>query len=239
MQKIQNIITVYSGKGGVGKSTVAFSLAKALKDLNLSVGILDADIHGPSLPILMDEKGPPQMKEGQFLPFEKDGLRGMSIGFLVNTQQALAWRGPMVQKAIRQLFHDVRWDAPDILIVDMPPGTGDIQITINRLVNIRGSILVTTPDPLALEDLHRSIDLLQKLNTPLLGLIENMGHILCPNCDHHISFSDPELDKLKNHIPLLGSIPFDFRFRTHRSDNFPQKQAFEKIAEKLWQSLNS
>jgi ATP-binding protein involved in chromosome partitioning len=183
---IKNIIAVTSGKGGVGKSTTAVNLALSLAKLGTSVGILDADIYGPSLPILFGETGykPDVSSNNRFIPLEKYNVQAMSFGFLADPKQATIWRGAIVNKALTQLLNDSEWNELDVLIIDMPPGTGDIHLTIAQNFPITATLVVTTPQDIALLDVGKSINMFQKLDIPCLGVVENMSTHICENCGH-------------------------------------------------------
>src|SRR5262245_46419771 len=180
---VTNIVAVASGKGGVGKSTTAVNLALALKEQGLRVGILDADIYGPSMPRLLGLKGQPQQLAGNKLaPMEAYGLKVMSMGFLVDEETPMIWRGPMVMSALSQMLKDVAWGELDILVVDMPPGTGDAQLTMAQQVPLAGAIIVSTPQDLALIDARKGLNMFRRVNVPVLGLVENMSTFICPHC---------------------------------------------------------
>lgn len=213
---IKKIIAVASGKGGVGKSTIAANLAANFSKQGLKTGLLDADIYGPSVPKLMGlpNERPPLNDRQQLIPFEKHGLKIMSIGFMVDQDTPMIWRGPMVQSAIYQMLRDVDWGTPDnmldVLVIDMPPGTGDAQLTIAQKINLDGAIIVSTPQDLALIDAIKGIEMFNKTNVPVLGLIENMSTHICSNCGHeeHIfGHGTIEQEALKRNIPYLGAIP--------------------------------
>lgn len=237
LSHIRNVISVSSGKGGVGKSTVAFHLARTLAEGHgLRVGLLDADIHGPSLPILMGDMGKPQLTGSKIQPFTKDGLRAMSMGFLIEPNSALIWRGLMVQKAIKQLLFDVAWGDLDVLLIDMPPGTGDIPLTINQWVPLAGGIVVSTSDPLSLADTIKGVQMLKKMGIPFWGFVENMSHIVCPHCQGDISLVHTSLvqeQARKEGDPFLGSIPFDRALRFGDEMTAPVHQAFKEITGKI------
>ena len=218
----KQIIAVASGKGGVGKSTVAVNLAYALAQAGQKVGLLDCDIYGPSVPTLTNlpiQK--PEQAEGKLLPFEKDGMKIMSIGFLTDKEAAMIWRGPMVQTAIYQMLRDTKWDNDtgeplDILILDMPPGTGDAQLTIAQKIDVTGAVIVSTPQDLALLDAIKAINMFQKTNVPILGLIENMSTHICGNCGHESHIFGHETVKIeaeKRGIKFLGAIPLSSDIR--------------------------
>jgi ATP-binding protein involved in chromosome partitioning len=180
---IESVIAVASGKGGVGKSTTAVNLALGLRDLGLKVGVLDADIYGPSMPRLLAVKTKPETIGGRTLrPVEAYGMKVMSIGFLVDEETPMIWRGPMVMSAITQMLREVEWGALDVLVVDMPPGTGDAQLTLAQQVPLAGAVIVSTPQDLALIDARRGVAMFQRVNVPILGVVENMSYFVCPQC---------------------------------------------------------
>ena len=181
---VGSIIAVASGKGGVGKSTVAVNLALGLKALGFKVGLLDADIYGPSVPRLLAIKDKPRSDGKKLYPIEKFGLKTMSIGFLVDEDKPMIWRGPMVQSALSQMLGDVEWAPLDVLVVDMPPGTGDAQLTLAQRVPLKGAVIVSTPQDLALIDARKGLNMFRKTEVPVLGIVENMSLFICPNCGH-------------------------------------------------------
>ncbi|HEY5337188.1 MAG TPA: iron-sulfur cluster carrier protein ApbC [Rhizomicrobium sp.] len=204
------VIAVASGKGGVGKSTVAVNLALGLSKLGLKVGLLDADIYGPSVPRLLDITNKPQSDGHKLQPIEKFGIKAMSIGFLVAEDSPMIWRGPMVQSALTQMMNDVAWAPLDVLVIDMPPGTGDAQLTIAQRVPLKGAVIVSTPQDIALIDARKGIAMFEKTQVPILGIVENMSVFVCENCGHesHIfghGGAKAEATKLK--VPFLGEIP--------------------------------
>ena len=214
LEGISNVVAVASGKGGVGKSTVAVNLALALAQEGASIGILDADIYGPSQPRMLGLTGErPMTHDGKTLePLEAHGIKAMSIGFLVDDQQPMAWRGPMVTSALNQLLTDTRWGGVDYLIVDMPPGTGDIQLTLAQQVPVSGAIIVTTPQDIALADARKGLEMFQKVNVPVLGIVENMSVHVCSQCGHEESvFGQAGGLRLAEQyeLPLLGALPLD------------------------------
>ncbi len=215
---IKNIIAIASGKGGVGKSTTSVNLALALQSEGARVGILDADIYGPSIPKMLGVEGQsPKSDDGKSMtPIEAFGLDAMSIGFLVPDSDAAVWRGPMASRAFDQLLNETRWHDLDYLIVDMPPGTGDIQLTLSQKVPVCGAVIVTTPQDIALADATKGIAMFNKVNVPILGLIENMSYHICDNCGHHSHLfgQDGGVSAAKEHnIPLLGQLPLDITIR--------------------------
>jgi ATP-binding protein involved in chromosome partitioning len=222
---IGSIIAVASGKGGVGKSTTALNLALALRDLGLRVGLLDADIYGPSVPRLTGVREKPTLNDAKkMVPIMRFGLPLMSIGFLVEEETAMVWRGPMVMSAIRQMLWDVAWGELDILVVDMPPGTGDAQLTLAQQVPLRGVVIVSTPQDLALIDARRGIAMFDKVNVPTLGIIENMSYFQCPECGTRSDIfghggARHEAERLK--VPFLGEIPLHMSIRTSSDAGTP------------------
>lgn len=223
---VKNIIAVASGKGGVGKSTTAINLALALVAEGARVGVLDADIYGPSQPIMMGRVGVrPESKDQKTIePVVNHGVQSMSIGYLVEPEQAMVWRGPMVSSALQQLLNDTRWDNIDYLIIDLPPGTGDIQLTLAQKVPVTAAIIVTTPQDIALADAIKGVAMFQKVNVPVLGVIENMAMHICSNCGHqeHI-FGVGGGAKLAAQygVEMLGSMPLDIRIREQTDSGKP------------------
>ena len=225
MPGVRNIVAVASGKGGVGKSTVAANLALALAQEGARVGILDADIYGPSQPRLLGIQGRPVSHDGKHLaPMLGHGLQCMSIGFLVDDDQPMVWRGPMVTQALTQLLNDTEWQDLDLLIVDMPPGTGDIQLTLAQRVPVAGAVIVTTPQDLALLDARKGLQMFRKVDVQVLGIVENMGTHVCSKCGHeeHV-FGAGGGQRLAHQYeaPFLGSLPLDYRIREHADAGNP------------------
>jgi ATP-binding protein involved in chromosome partitioning len=212
------IIAVVSGKGGVGKSTTALNLALGLRDLGLHVGLLDADIYGPSVPRLTGIREKPQLSDDRkMIPHQKFGLSIMSIGFLVEEETAMIWRGPMVMSAVTQMLRDVAWGTLDVLVVDMPPGTGDAQLTLAQNVPLKGAIIISTPQDLSLIDARRGLAMFRKVNVPVLGIIENMSYFQCPHCGTQSDIfghggARHEAEHLG--VPFLGEIPLHMSIRT-------------------------
>lgn len=217
LKNIKNIIAVGSGKGGVGKSTTSINLAYALKHEGFTVGILDADIYGPSMPKMLGTQEKPSSRDEKSMePIDVDGLQAMSIGFLVEENSAMIWRAPMAVGALTQLLNDTRWRDLDYLIIDMPPGTGDIQLTLSQKIPVAGSVIVTTPQDIALIDARKGIDMFEKVEVPILGVVENMSTHICSNCGHEEAIFGVDGGKLlaqDTHVPLLGQLPLDIRVR--------------------------
>jgi len=222
---IKNIIAVASGKGGVGKSTTAVNLALALAAEGASVGILDADIYGPSQPTMLGIAGRPESKDGKSLePMMGHGLQAISIGFLIDVDTPMVWRGPMVTQALEQLLKDTRWRELDYLIVDLPPGTGDIQLTLAQKVPVTGAVIVTTPQDIALIDARKGLKMFEKVGIPILGLVENMSIHVCPKCGHesHIFGSGGAERMCQDYgTELLGQLPLDESIREHADSGKP------------------
>jgi ATP-binding protein involved in chromosome partitioning len=219
---IKNIIAVTSGKGGVGKSTTAINLAIAMSKTGASVGLLDADIYGPSVPMLVGERAfKPEVMDACFVPLEKYGIKILSFGFLIGEKQPAIWRGAIVNKALDQLMFDTKWGELDYLVIDMPPGTGDIHLTMCQKMPITGVVTVTTPQDIALLDVTKSVEMYKKLGITVLGIIENMSTHICSNCGHiEAIFGDAGGDKLASayNLPLLAKLPLDINIR-QSSDN--------------------
>jgi ATP-binding protein involved in chromosome partitioning len=213
---VSNVVAVSSGKGGVGKSTVSVNLAVALARAGLKVGLLDADIYGPNVPIMFGISDQPVVTGGKVVPHERFGVRLMSLGFLIQQEEAVIWRGPMVMHALEQLMRDVSWGELDYLLVDMPPGTGDVQLTMVQKVPLAGAILVSTPQAVALGDTIKGLMMFRKTDTPILGMIENMSLFHCPHCHEPTELfkrGTVEAACRKYGVPYLGEIPFDVAIR--------------------------
>lgn len=213
---VQTIIAVASGKGGVGKSTTAVNLALALQARGKAVGILDADVYGPSMPRLLGLEGQPEAEGNRLKPKENFGIKVMSMGFMVDEDTAMIWRGPMVQSALMQMLRQVDWGPLDVLIVDMPPGTGDAQLTMAQQVPLAGAVIVSTPQDLALLDAKKGITMFRKVNVPVLGLVENMSSFICPNCQHEspiFGHGGAQREAKKLSIPFLGAVPLEMAIR--------------------------
>ncbi len=204
------VIAVASGKGGVGKSTVAVNLAVALARQGLSVGLLDADIYGPSLPRMLGLDRRPEIMGDRMIPLDAWGLRAMSIGFLVDEETAMIWRGPMVMGALVQLMEQVEWGAPDVMVIDMPPGTGDVALTLSQRVRVAGAVIVSTPQDIALVDARRAVAMFRKTGVPIAGIVENMSYFSCPKCGHdsHVfGHGGARAEAARLGVPFLGELP--------------------------------
>ncbi len=249
---VKHVVAVASGKGGVGKSTTSCNLALGFAASGLKVGILDADIYGPSQQKLFGLRGKPRMLGPRLLePLERFGIKVMSIGFLVEENNAMIWRGAMVISAITQMLREVAWNDLDILVVDLPPGTGDAQLTMAQQTPLAGAVIVSTPQDLALIDAQRGIEMFRKVNVPILGLIENMSSFCCPACNHitpifgHGGARD---EAERRGIPFLGEIPLDISIREASDDGRPivatdpdsvHARRYVAIARQLWQSITT
>lgn len=223
---VKNIIAIASGKGGVGKSTTTVNLALALAAEGARVGILDADIYGPSLPLLMGAQGMrPDSPEGKSLvPVTRLGVQTMSMGYLVEEDQAMVWRGPMVTQALMQLLNDTRWDALDYLLIDMPPGTGDVQLTLSQKIPVTGAVIVTTPQDIALLDAKKGLKMFEKVGVPVLGLVENMSTHICSQCGHaEAIFGEGGAAKMAAQygLAVLGQLPLDLAIRQDADQGLP------------------
>ncbi len=227
MDQVKNIIAVASGKGGVGKSTTSVNLALALQKTGARVGLLDADIYGPSQPTMLgigDGERPDQVGQHFIAPIMAHGLQTMSIGYLVTEDTAMAWRGPMAASALQQLLTQTSWDNLDYLVVDLPPGTGDIQLTLSQKVPVTGAVIVTTPQDIALIDARKAIEMFSKVEVPVLGIVENMAVHICSSCGHqeHI-FGAEGGERMAEQfgVPLLGALPLDLSIRENSDSGVP------------------
>lgn len=223
---VKNIIAIASGKGGVGKSTTTVNLALALAAEGARVGILDADIYGPSQPLLLGLQGrrPESPDNKSLLPLESLGVQSMSIGYLVDDDQAMIWRGPMVSQALQQLLNDTRWDNLDYLLIDMPPGTGDVQLTLSQKIPVTGAVIVTTPQDIALLDAKKGLKMFEKVGVPILGLVENMSVHICSNCGHaEPIFGEGGAAKMAEQygVTVLGQLPLDLSIRLSADQGKP------------------
>ncbi len=225
LEGIKNVIAVASGKGGVGKSTVAVNLALALQKEGARVGVLDADIYGPSVPRMLGIHGKPESNDGKSLePMGGHGLQAMSIGFMIEEETPMIWRGPMVTQALEQLLRDTRWKSLDYLVIDLPPGTGDVQLTLAQKVPVSGAVIVTTPQDIATLDARKGLKMFEKVEVPVLGIVENMSIHICSNCGHseHI-FGQGGGEKMceQHNVDFLGSLPLDIRIRENADGGHP------------------
>ena len=225
LPNVKNIIAVASGKGGVGKSTTAVNLALALASEGASVGVLDADIYGPSLPMMLGIEGRPESQDGQTMhPMRGHGMQANSIGFLIEQDNPMVWRGPMATSALEQLLRQTNWEDLDYLIVDMPPGTGDIQLTLSQRVPVTGAVIVTTPQDIALLDAKKGLKMFEKVGIPILGIVENMAVHICSNCGHeeHIFGAGGGERMAKEYgVEVLGSLPLDIAIREQADSGRP------------------
>jgi ATP-binding protein involved in chromosome partitioning len=238
---VRHTIAVSSGKGGVGKSTVAVNLAVALRQHG-AVGVVDTDVYGPDVPLMLGAKSRPGMFENRIIPVEAHGMKMMSIGLLVNEREALVWRGPMIHSFIQQMLKDVLWGALDFLVFDMPPGTGDAQLSLSQVIPLSGVVMVTTPQDVALLDVRKAIGMFQRLNVPVLGIVENMSDFECPHCHAHTAiFGETGGRRIAEEygVPLLARLPLEPETRvagdegtpiTLRRPDSPPAAAFRQLA---------
>jgi len=242
---VRNVIAVASGKGGVGKTTVAVNLAVALSQMGAAVGLLDADIYGPNIPIMMGLRERPTVRDDKLVPFTAYGVQVMSMGFLVPAEQALIWRGPLLHKAISQLFTDVLWGELDYMVVDLPPGTGDAQLSLAQLVPLTGGVIVSTPQDVAWADAVRGLTAFRQLGVPVLGIVENMSYFVCPHCGGRteiFSHGGGRRAAERLGVPFLGAIALDPAIRESgdegvpvvvRNPDSPQSASFREVARNL------
>ena len=222
--EVRHTVAVSSGKGGVGKSTVAVNLALALRQAGATVGIIDSDVYGPDVPLMLGTRGRPGMFDNKIIPVEAHGLKVMSIGLLVNEKEPLVWRGPMIHSFIQQMLKDVMWGALDYLVFDMPPGTGDAQLSLSQVLPLSGVVMVTTPQEVALLDVRKAIGMFQRLNVPILGVVENMSTFACPHCGQHTSiFGETGGQRVADEYgaPLLARLPLDPETRVGGDEGTP------------------
>jgi ATP-binding protein involved in chromosome partitioning len=248
---VRHVIAVASGKGGVGKSTTACNLALGLQAMGLKVGLLDADIYGPSMPKLFGVHGKPRVISGRILePMDGYGIRLMSIGFLVDEEAAMIWRGPMVMSAITQMLREVAWGELDVLVVDMPPGTGDAQLTMAQATPLAGAVIVSTPQDLALIDARRGVTMFRRVEIPILGIVENMATFVCPHCGKNsdiFGHGGAREEAARLGVPFLGEVPLTMEIR-ETSDSGrpvvavdpegPQAQIYRRMAVEIWRTLS-
>lgn len=249
LPEVRKIIAVASGKGGVGKSTTAVNLAVALVAQGLRVGLLDADIYGPSLPQMLGTQEKPRVTGQRIHPIQRWGLKAMSIGFLVEQETPMVWRGPMVMGALEQMMGQVEWGALDILVVDMPPGTGDAQLTMSQRVPLAGAVIVSTPQDVALIDARRGVRMFEKVGVPVLGLIENMSFYCCPNCGHQANIfghGGAEAEAARLGTEFLGALPLKLEIRELADAGTPiaasrpdseEAAIYRRIAARIWEKL--
>ena len=240
--EVKHTVAVSSGKGGVGKSTVAVNLALALRHKGHAVGLVDVDVYGPDVPLMMGARGRPGMFDNKIIPVEAHGIKIMSIGLLVAEREALVWRGPMIHSAVQQFLRDVVWGALDYLVFDMPPGTGDAQLSLSQVVPLTGVVMVTTPQDVALLDVRKALGMFRKLNVPILGLVENMSYFVAPDTGHRYPiFGEGGGAKVAEEfgVPLLGQIPLEMDTRKGGDAGVPivvgqpdsaQAKAFRAVA---------
>src|SRR5499433_1209314 len=240
--EVKQTIAVSSGKGGVGKSTVTVNLAVALRQAGSGVGIIDSDVYGPDIPLMLGTRGRPGMFDNRIIPVEAHGMKMMSIGLLVNDKEPLVWRGPMIHSFIQQMLKDVNWGALDYLVFDMPPGTGDAQLSLSQVVPLGGVVMVTTPQEVALLDVRKALAMFRKLNVPILGIVENMSYFVAPDTGRRYPiFGEGGGQRVADEfgVPLLGQIPLEMETREGGDAGVPvtvgrpdsaQAQAFRKVA---------
>lgn len=248
---VDHIIAVSSGKGGVGKSTVAVNIALALAGMGKKVGILDADIYGPSIPRLMgvSKRKTTQGQDGRIEPVEAHGIKVMSMGFMVDEESPMIWRGPMVQSALLQMVRDVNWDGIDVLVIDLPPGTGDIHLTLAQRISLSGGVVVSTPQDIALIDARKGLEMFRKVAVPVLGIVENMSYYLCPNCGNReeiFGHGGARAEAAKLGVPFLGEIPLHATIRLLSDAGTPVSRfaterelvrSFQDIAEQILKGI--
>jgi ATP-binding protein involved in chromosome partitioning len=246
---VRNTVAVASGKGGVGKSTVAANLAVALAKAGAKVGLLDADVYGPSIPLMMGQSAKPLVRGGKIVPLEAYGVKVMSIGFLLDPEKALIWRGPLVAQLITQFLNDVLWEDLDYLVIDLPPGTGDVQLTLTQKIPLSGAIIVTTPQEVALADAVKGLKMFQEVKTPVVGIIENMSGFICPHCGEKTAIfgeGGGQRTAAEYGVPFLGEVPIEPLVREGGDTGKPivashpdseTAKAFEHLAEAVAMQL--
>jgi ATP-binding protein involved in chromosome partitioning len=247
---VRAIVAVASGKGGVGKSTTSVNLALGMKANGLRVGLLDADIYGPSMPRMMAITGKPNSADGKMLqPMENYGVKVMSMGFLVAEDTPMIWRGPMVQSALQQMLRDVAWGELDVLVVDLPPGTGDAQLTMAQQVPLAGAVIVSTPQDIALLDARKGLNMFRRVDVPVLGIVENMSYFCCPNCGHRtdiFSHGGAKREAESLGMEFLGEVPLDIAIRETSDDGQPivmsrpdseHAKVYRQIAARVWEKV--
>jgi len=249
LPEVGRIVAVASGKGGVGKSTTAVNLAVALVAQGLRVGLLDADIYGPSLPQMLGARERPRTEGQRIIPLRRWGLSAMSIGFLVDEETPMIWRGPMVMGALEQMMGQVEWGALDVMVVDMPPGTGDAQLTMSQRVPLAGAVIVSTPQDVALIDARRGVRMFEKVNVPVLGIVENMSVFCCPNCGHQAAIfghGGARLEAQRLGVEFLGELPLALAIRELADAGTPivaarpdsaEAAAYRRIAARMWDKV--
>ena len=249
LPNVKNKIAVASGKGGVGKSTVSVNLAVSLAKLGYKVGLLDADIYGPSIPLMLGVNAHPGYVGKKLIPIEQYGVNLMSLGFLMEGDDAVIWRGPLVTRAIQQLMQDVNWGELDFMIFDMPPGTGDAQLTLSQAITLDGAVIVSTPQDVALIDAVKGVNMFKKVNVPILGIVENMSYFLCPHCNERTDIfasGGVQRECKRIDVNLLGEIPLDVQIRIGGDSGKPivadqpdnsQSRIFLEIAQKISKSV--
>ncbi len=249
IEGVRNIIAVGSGKGGVGKSTTAVNLAVGLARQGARTAILDADIYGPNVPAMVGASGRPKVIDNRIIPLKAQGVSVMSMGFMVTDDQPLVWRGPMLHGVLKQLLQDVNWGQQDYLVIDLPPGTGDVQLSLSQTVPVTGAVIVTTPQNIALQDARKGIMMFQKVDVPILGIVENMAYYLCPKCGHRdeiFASEGGENAAKKFGVPFLGKVPLNTQIRegmdigrpVASNDETEFGAIYQEIAQKVAQRIS-